>query len=386
MKKLGCWIFIGVFVLICFYPLLGAKLDKKVELSGVTSQVKMEPFSVESVMSGKYQTGLNNWIENNFPGRSYMIKWRSQLRYSLLRESPNSNVVVGKDKYLFEPNYIERELGIKVSNEAYFSELVVKLENLQAVLNDAGKELYIFITPSKAYFCNDKIPGYYFASENKNGVNDYSLFMDCIEDSNLNYFDSRTFIESKNYPALEAPVFYSTGIHWSHSYGNSAAKAFSEYITTKSKWTLSSLKFEESEVSEPVWPDADLYQSMNLMKEPKNVQYYSSKLSVVEEGDRPNVFLRGGSFMGQSLSALVAAGVFGKNIHLENNYYFTDTYSKAGNLSSYTSYDEVSGIKDILNETDIFILEVNEANISGMSWGFIDYLLDYFKTTNNSAD
>ena len=112
-------------------------------------------------------------------------------------------------------------------------------------------------------------------------------------------------------------MFYSTGIHWSHSYGNVAAKAFSEYINTKSRWELSAISIDEYKVDEPLWPDADLYQTLNLFSEPKDVQYYATKLSIVEQRDRPNVFIRGGSFMGQSLNSLISVGMFNKNIHLE---------------------------------------------------------------------
>ena len=175
-----------------------------------------------------------------------------------------------------------------------------------------------------------------------------------LQNNNLHYFDSRAYIEQSNQKDFKAPLFYPTGIHWSNSYGHSASKAFSEYISAEGKWDLSSLTLIENEIAEPIWPDADLYQSLNLMKDPSGIQHYSAALSVTEEKDRPNVFLRGGSFMGCSLNGLIRAGVFNKNVHLENNFCFTNEYSAVEMMSSYTNYDGITNIAQMINETDIF--------------------------------
>lgn len=79
--------------------------------------------------------------------------------------------------------------------------------------------------------------------------------------------------------------------------------------------------------------------------------------------------------MGQSLYALIQSGVFGKDVQLENNYYFTDQYQFSHTLSSFTSYEEMD-LDTLLGQSDILVLEVNEAFIHTMSWGFIDYLLE----------
>lgn len=368
-------LFIAVFFLILLYPIYGSLADNLVSLSGVSEEVSMQEFNLQNIMDGSFQSSLNTWVENNFSGRSMLIKLRSQLRYSLLSESPNSNVLVGKDKYLFETAYIEHELSISTVDEAEMDSTISKLEKLQLLLNEHGKELYLFISPSKAYFCKDKIPDYYFALAGDR-ENDYILFTRKLADSDIRFFDAHEFIENYDGQELKAPRFYSTGIHWSSSWGYSAAKAFAEYISENSKWELSTLELTETQSDEPYWPDADLYDSLNLLADPVGIQYYSASLSIIEEKDRPNVFLRGGSFMGQSLNGLIYAGVFNKNMHLENNYYFTDVYSSTGALSSYTAYAEVEVLREYISESDILILEVNENNVGGLAFGFVDFLLE----------
>ena len=259
MKKIGKWLFVSTFFLICIYPLIGRSIDDKFTLSGVTNESVIEAASVETIMNGTFQTSLNSWVENNFPGRGLLINIRSQLQYSLLNESPNNNVVIGQDKYLFEPGYIHSELGITTADPHYFPELINKLEALQDMLNEAGKEVYVFITPSKAYFCQDKIPNYY-SRLGTDTTNNYEMFIPYLQQSDLHYFDSRAFIETFDQNEnLNAPVFYPTGIHWSYSYGYSASKALSEYISAQSKWDLSTLTFTENMVDGPGGNDESVY-------------------------------------------------------------------------------------------------------------------------------
>lgn len=376
-------IFVPAFVLCFFvmllYPLYGGFIDENLTLSGVTSTTTRQPFSVEAAMDGSYQSSLNSWMESNFAGRKALIKIRSQLLFSLGKESPNNNVVIGKDNYLFESGYILTELGIsRVTDPNYFEDLMNKLTQLDRILQENGKELYLFITPSKAYFCKDKIPGVYLEDSDDNlEANDYTEFLRYLKETDLHYFDSRSYIESLQGEEIEAPVYYPTGIHWSSSYGYRAAKAFSEYISETGKWTLSKIEIEETPCESPVWPDADLYQSLNLIAEPKGVQYFTNNITVVEDGQHPNVFVRGGSFLGQSINGLIQAGMFGKDVHFENNYYFLNRYTETDTLESFTAYDDFREMPELLAQSDIIILEVNEAAISRMSFGFLDYLLEH---------
>ena len=91
MKKIGRWLFVSTFFLICIYPLIGKSIDDKFTLWGVTSDSVIEAASVEAIMNGSFQTSLNGWVENNFPGRGLLINIRSQLQYSLLTHTyPNT--------------------------------------------------------------------------------------------------------------------------------------------------------------------------------------------------------------------------------------------------------------------------------------------------------
>lgn len=359
------------------YALWGSLLDKDAILSGVVQESEPVERTKESIMDGSYQAWLNNYWDLHFPGRSVLIRLRNQMVYSLLHESPNENVVIGKNGYLYEPRYIAFETQIYPPESAdYFEELASDLQKLSYELEKYGKELYIFISPSKADFCKDTIPVQYdlVSPENRMKSN-YEMLTEALTEKQIYYYDSISYIKN-NVGRYESPVFYKAGTHWSHVWGESAAADFLEYMKQYSKWNLSTIEITESKSKEPIYPDTDLYDSLNLLINPHE-NWYASESHVLREGqDKPNVFYRGCSFMGQSLNMLISNNVFGENVHLENNYYFTDNYSNSVNLTNSESYDEMD-MDRLMGQTDILILEVNDAGISTMGSGIIKYLLDH---------
>lgn len=376
--------FIIIFAVTLAFPIFGSLLDLNIILNGVTSSVDAVEPNVDTLGNGTYQTYLNNIWENSFPGKKFLLKIRNQIMYSAFNVSPNSNVVIGKEGYLFEPAYILFETQVYApSSEEYFETLGDNLNKLKQLLEKSGKELYVFITPSKAHFYREYIPDNYMFldSEEAYSYTNYSGLLETLDQNQIAYYDSISFIEENiDKGILDAPLFYASGIHWSQPWGETCAANFLTYIDEQSKYDLGSVKVYESLSSEAISPATDLYSSLNLVL-PANERWYNAETEIEVAGtDKPNIFMRGGSFMGQSLNALLKCGIFGENVHFENSYYFTDNYSNTYQLSGFRAYDEID-LKALIGQSDILVLEVNEGAIYDMSWGFIEYLLehpDYF--------
>ena len=371
--------FIIIFALTLGFPFYGWITDANIELSGVSASSEQIVASYESIGDGSFQSYLNNLWENSFPGKKVLLKVRNQILYSVFNVSPNTNVVIGKDKFLFEPAYILFETQVyPPSSEEYFEDLGSNLNKLNAILESYGKELYVYITPSKAHFCYDSIPNLYMSldKENEYSYTNYSKLLETLNKNNINYYDSIRFI-TENPDALSAPLFYATGIHWSNPWSELNAANLLKYIDSKSKYDLSTVNVEEYKCDEPVYPATDLYSSLNLIAKPEG-EWWDANIKVVKEGkDRPNVFFRGGSFMGEGgISGIVNAALGEGSIHFENSYIFLNNYNEYYTISGFTAYDELD-LDEMLGKSDIVVLEVNEGAIYTMSFGFIDYLLEH---------
>lgn len=381
-------IFILLFFAILCYPLYGWGISKNIQLSGVVVETEKPQLSFLDIWNGTYQTQENTYYEQNFPGRNFLIKLRSQLMYSLCKESPNQNVVIGKENQLYEPGYIMWEEAAEgyVMTDAEQAELKAKLLAVRDLLAQHGKEFYIFVTPSKAYYEKDNIP-FRYKLLNTGLDNNLDHFKELLESTDLSYFISRDYIDaqlqSSDCPEdlREVPVYYPTGIHWARPWGNYCTAAFYSMMQEQSRFDLGDIAVDvyPYDSAEVEWPDADLYQSLNLFTPPDG-PYYSARIRVTREGEKPNVFCRGCSFLGQSWYDLERAGCFGYSLHYENNSYkvfegqnvVSDT-----TVSSVQSYDESTDWIPYLQQADIFVLEVNEGGINNVGMGILDYILEH---------
>ena len=87
---------IFIFILTLALPIYGSAFDEGLSLNGVSESADAVELNAADVQDGSFQQYLNDCWENGFPGRKLLLKVRNQLLYSLLDQSPNSNVIVGK--------------------------------------------------------------------------------------------------------------------------------------------------------------------------------------------------------------------------------------------------------------------------------------------------
>lgn len=373
-KGYGLWI---LFFAILLYPIIGGKVDTKFTLNGVSAEVEMPSFSLKGIMDGNYQEEANTVLKGKVPGRNLMVRFHNQVLYSLFELSGNSNVVIGNNKNLYEPEYLLYSFNMKERHtEEEIVQVADKLQRMHDLLKENNKELYVFITPSKGRYYADEAPFYYkLCAGNPEEELLYDTFVRLMKDTDVNVYDSIAFIDA-NKDTFEFPLYYETGTHWSNALGSIVAEDFNKYLCKTSEYDLGQIKVKLKANQRCESPDADLLNILNLLEQPKD-NYYTTKIKLKKEGeDTPNIFLRGGSFMGQSLKKLVEKNIFDKDIHFENNYYFTDNYTSQQILSSYTAFEEMD-MQKYLSQSDVFILEVNENQIRSMSWGFIDYVLEH---------
>lgn len=368
--------FLCFALLITLFPLYGWLVGDWRALDGVSAAAGQPEPTWNTVMTGEYQERLNDWWQENIPGRQLLIRIRNQFVYTATGTSPNGNVLLGRNGYLYEKGYLDTYCQQReMMTDAQIGELVGKLLRLRKLLQDNGKELYVFITPSKALYTQEQFPWYYriHLKDRDESQDEYRRFVACAENSGLNYYDAIDFID-RNEGALEAPVFYPTGIHWDHWWAGAASIDFVKFIGQTSGWNLTELQISGQVTTEEVQPNADLYRSMNLL-EWLRMENYAPEWTVRTEGtDTPTVFCRGGSFLAESLKPLLQQGVFSpKSVYFENTYFATENFTQTFTVNDY---DDIA-LSKYLGRSDIVILEVNHASFPNMSFGLMDYLLEH---------
>ncbi|MEG1926214.1 MAG: hypothetical protein RR415_10765 [Ruthenibacterium sp.] len=369
------YLFFMLFFLILLFPLYGGVLDYFCPpLKGVIVQEQAPQFTLSGALDGSYQTDAGTFFEQSMPGKNALLRLRGETIYSLLRTSPNNYVLRGKDDYLFEIEYLQDyfQMTPPVSREKTDA-LSVQLQNLQKKLTQAGKELYIYITPSKTRFFPDKAPRTsVLAGKKTRDTDSYENLLASLKNTDLQVFDGVSYLQ-QNEGTMQSPLFYASGIHWSRVWAAKATAAFNEYMRQTSGYDLAQVTVGEVPTEKPTAQDADLYDMCNLISAPKE-QYYDPTLSFTPGSEQPKVLIQGGSFSFGLWNTLGYTGEFAKTDYLENTLHQSYTAeTQEFTNQTITSFDDMK-LEQYVEDADIVILEVNEMRIDEMSFGLLDYL------------
>lgn len=365
--------FIGCcFVLMCM-GVSGQLLMQNGNLQGETVTEERVGISFENIWSGRWQTEYEEYFADNLKIREWLIPVRNQIMYSVFKTSPNNNIVIGKNQNLYEEEYVCFETQIYQAMAAEeVDELVDKLKKIDTALKKKGKSFFIFITPSKAEIYYEDVPENYLliAPDTKN-ESTYSLFIKALSESSIAYYDSTPEVRRLK-EISEFHVFPRTGTHWSCLTAAICAEKLADSMEEQLSINLPECMVEYEQCEEPVFPDTDIYDVLNLWEKPDEAFYKPIVEITDEDKGEYTILARGGSFMGASLNRMIQENYFSKSYYIENTFAVCPEGTYSGNFDSY----DILPVREMIEDSDIIFLEVNEEAIPRMSFGFIDYILD----------
>lgn len=341
-------------------------------LSGAIVTAPEPAFSVSAVLEGSWQNSLDNWMKDHLSVREPMIRLGNQFLFTFFQETSNKYFTVGTNKTLFENVYLEEELQYKTVSDVYVNELVAKLERVQGLLQEKGKQLFVFITPMKSSFFEEAIPWNWKLAAPEQGASSYDKLLTALQLSDVPFYDSVPYVQQLEESGHT--IWYRTGIHWTSVTGMMVSQELSDAIEQEFGYDFPEISVEAVPCEEPIYPDADIFNNFNLLQKPYDT-YSMPEITVKEEGkDLPHIFIRGGSFCGQSVMPLIRYSNVESFSYLEN----TEGVQHLGDMEEkfvFKQYEELD-IPAMLEDKDLVLLEVNQESIDRMSFGFIDYLLD----------
>lgn len=344
------------------------------KLQGETIKEEKEALLFSDIVSGKWQSELEEYLADNLRIREWLIPVRNQIMYSVFKTSPNSNIVIGKNGNLYEEEYIcfETQIYAPMAEEE-IRVLADKLAAVDKALKEMDKKLFIFITPSKAEVYQEDIPyNYNMIAPQEKAAGTYSMFMNALNQTGIAYYDSTPDVRELK-KTSEFHVFPRTGTHWSSVTAAICAGKLADSMEEQLGINLPECKVEYERCSEPIAPDSDIYNLLNLLEKPDE-EYYKPVVEITDLSKEEYVILaRGGSFMGSGLnSVMIQNHYFLRSYYMENTFAVCPEGTYSGNFDSY----DMLPVREMIEDSDIILLEVNEEAIPRMSFGFIDYLLD----------
>jgi len=106
-------LFIGIVLMLCVPALQQYfKFREERPLNGAITEPQFTPFSWDGWHSGDFQKTNAAYLNTKFGFRSEFIRLNNERHYWLFNRAKANEVVVGKESYLYEENYIKAAGGI----------------------------------------------------------------------------------------------------------------------------------------------------------------------------------------------------------------------------------------------------------------------------------
>ena len=362
-------ILIGILAVLALLQFIqyGTHFIRVKPLAGVVAEKSWPGFSLETVSNQQFQDYIADHTGYNFGFRPDFVRINNQLYFSLFRQSPYPNLVIGKDNYLYERPYIESYYGENFLGEESIDSSLMKLNAVRSFMRENGTEIIVVIAPNKADYFNEYIPGYLV--ENKRTSN-YDYYRKRLEEGGYHVLDANAWFKAMK-PVHEYPMMSRSGIHWSvygSAYLADSLVGFMEQVLDRRlvRFTIDSVEYPQVSLM----TDKDLRDLANVFTTDKRRTYaYPVAFSHLPnpDGYKPDIVVIGDSFF-WTLYQGYLTNCLGD---ISFWYYFHLIYPQVAEKNVTTA--EIDVLQHAL-DSDIVLLVTSTDNLKDFGFGFIEHM------------
>lgn len=333
--------------------------------------IKPKP-TFETWWNGQYQDSVDIYIKGTGGFRPSLVRIHNEIHYRLYNIAIANGVIIGKEGYLYEENYIKAHLGLDfIGNEAIQGK-VEKTIFVSDELQKMGKSLVILFAPGKASFYPEYIPDSWEPEEQSE--TNYNLFSGHFSNTSLHFLDFNLWFRS-NKNSSPYPLMPKTGIHWS-KYGEIlAADSLLRYLENICSCDFPNLLIDTIVTSKEMRDtDDDIEDGMNLFFNISDLEMGYPQFHMEQSGNTntPKVAVIADSYYWGMYNFGLSRDYFDKG---QFWYYNEHVYSE--DIEGSIDADEID-LNETLADHDIFVLMITDANLFKYGFGFIDRLYNHF--------
>ena len=327
-------------------------------------------FSLAGWWSGEYQENSEKYINETFGFRSFLVRINNQIAFNLFKKANAKAVVVGKENYLYEENYINAYNGLDFIGKQASEERFDKLVFIQDSMNKLGKTFITVFSPGKASYYPEFFPPKY---DVERSTTNHAYHVKLAEERGIKYIDFNSdFIDKRKITPY--PLFPKYGIHWSRYGMGLAIDSIVKYVEKDRNINMPNICWEEVTEKAPDDDDYDIGHGMNLLfRLPSFDMGYPHFRFESDSGKvKPSLLVIADSFYW---------GLYSTGIHklfTDDHFWFYFTDVHPDDDAPGVSAHDLDLAKEI-EKHDVIIIMGTEAQIVNLGWGFIERTYDLFK-------
>lgn len=338
-------------------------------LSGAITTPAKPEFTFKKWFTAEYQEAAEKWLNQTFGFRNLFIRINNQIAFSLFKKAKANGVIVGKENYLFEENYIKAYYGTDFVGADSINNRMYRLARISDTLLKLNKNLILVFAAGKGSFYPEFFPEKYHTTRK---TTNYEAHLQKALELGINHIDfNKYFVDQKR--ISKYPLYPQYGIHWSYYGMGLAADSIIHFIEHLRGIDMPDLYWDTIEMSQPRMDDYDIADGMNIKFRLKSFQMaYPRYLFEPAEGKtRPSVLVVSDSYYWGMYNFGIS------NVFSTSHFWF---YNKQVYPESFkTPVDAAQeNPADVVNQHDVFVIMATEATLPGLGWGFIEKLYNHF--------
>ena len=339
-------------------------------LKGSIEAVATKPFTVKNWLSGEYQEQNEKYQNDNFGFRNAFIRLNNEISFDFFKKARANGVIIGKENYLFEENYIKAYYGTDFIGKDSIEHRMKRLKFVQDTLSKLNKDLVLIFAAGKGTYYSEFFPDEFVT---KKGITNYEYHLKWAKSLHINYIDFNSYF-LKNKKTTKYPLYPQYGIHWS-KYGMClAADSIIHFIEKKRSIDMNAIYWDQVDMENPKEEDYDIADGMNLIFKLGSFKmgYPQLKFENSPQKIKPNLLVISDSYY-WGMYNFGLSQVFDKS-HFW--YYNKEIYPET--FSSPLAPLDVD-LKKEINDHDVILLMSTQATLPDLGWGFIERMYQLYK-------
>ena len=367
-------------------------------LHGVFKPIEAPRLSLKSWWDGQFQKQVQGteqkegWIDRHVGFRSVWIKTDNQINFSLFREVPTTanpqQIILGKDNWLYEEDYVNNFLGLDVAPRKQLQQFAVDLKSLQDELKRRKIALVVVISPSKATYYPEYLPDWIvhqreiLHQRDPDWKSNYHVLRPLLDQQGVHCLDAverfREEKEKQQKARQEYRLFTRGGTHWSHYGASLIAADILEQLRELTGKDLMQLRCRRVSVDhQTTGTDNDLGDVLNIWTPwvTKGPTTHPDLVATPGKWKDPDVLWMGDSFSNTLTDLMDKHGVYGRRDTL---FVFLRQITYPGGKTRLIEKANFDWEQELLTR-DVVIIEINEAQLHKLAYGFVQGALVFFR-------
>lgn len=359
---------IGLFIPLIQMKFQFFQLDK---LEGAVERKELPEFSFKAVKTGNFQTEYSAFFKNQFGFNELFVRINNQKKFSLFNKPSANGVVLGKNGYLYEENYILAHLGRDFIGYQAVKEKIKRLNSIKNILNDNGKEIVIVFAPGKGSFFPEHIPERYKTAPKE--ITNYEVFTSAIGKTDIKFIDFHAYFDSIK-SKTSYTLYPKNGIHWSKFSEFIAADSIISFIENEFDLKMNRFRINDTTITTKPWDtDNDIEKGLNLLFAlPSETYHYPNYEVEAQNDDSTRVLSVSDSFYWGMFNMGMSERIFSNGeFWFYNEQIFPESYIE-------NTFVKNIDFKERILDHDIVLMICTDANLSRFPFGFDEQFLDEF--------